>query len=198
MMDAYWTQTTPPDAEPVSLNEAKAHARVYTDLDDAELTAFIAASRQMTEKATRRQLVTATWELVLGGFPPARFELPRPPFQAVSAITYYDLDNAEQTLSSDVYTTVPGSVFGLVELKYGQSWPSTYDRPDAVTVTFTAGYGNAAAVPPLLKQSILMRVAHWYTHKESTIEATLMQVPDGPRRIDNMFKAPSVPRIWTW
>lgn len=194
-MKAVWFQSSPPANEPVALADAKVHARVYTDSDDDEITAFIVGSRAMTEKATRRQLVSAEWQLVLPCFPVLGFELPRPPLVSVDSIAYYDLDNALQTLSTDVYQTVTAGHYGSVHLKFGQSWPDTYSRPDAVTVTYTAGYGDADAVPQVLKQGIMMRVAHWYRNKESTVEATMMQVPDGPNRIDGMFKAIGSPRI---
>lgn len=195
-MTAVWYQSDPPASEPVELAAAKAHARVYVDDDDDELTAFIVAARQMTEKATKRQLVSAEWKLVLPCFPGgAYFELPRPPLVSVDSITYYDLDDVEQTLDSAVYRAVTLGHYGSVHLKYGQDWPATYSRPDAVTVTYTAGYGDAAAVPAVLKQGIMMRVAHWYRNKEATIEATLMQVPDGPRRIDGLYRVQGTPRV---
>lgn len=192
-MDVAWYQTAAPAEEPVSLAEAKAHARVYTDADDDELTAFISAARALTEKATRRQLITATWKLEAPGFPVgAWFELPRPPLIAVSSITYLDLAGDEQTLSTDVYLVQTGRLYGRVSLKPAQQWPETLMRDDAVRVTYTAGYGLAAAAPPLLKQGILMRVAHWYEHREATTEMTLMRVVDGADRIDRLCRVPSL------
>jgi uncharacterized phiE125 gp8 family phage protein len=185
---------TSPDAEPVTLEEAKAHARVYTDADDSEITAFISASREMTERNTRRQLITAEYVMTARGFPRARwFELPRPPLQSVESIKYLDVEGQEQTLSASAYTVrTGGQVYGSVHLNQGFDWPTTIEQQDSVSIEFTAGYGDDPGdVPPPLRQAILMRVAHWYANKESTIAATLMQVHDGPMKIDALYRVAS-------
>ena len=37
----------------------------------------------------------------------------------------------------------------------------------ALTVDYTAGYGDAADVPADLKQAVLTLVAYWYEHRDS-------------------------------
>ena len=192
-MTAGWIQTVAPTVEPVTLAEAKAHARVYTDADDTELEAFIAASRDLAEKATRRQLITATWELAADSFPAVGYiELPRPPLQTVTHVKYLDTAGVLQTLDSALYVVDVRGLVGRVQLKSNQVWPATLEQSGAVVVTYVAGYGaTGAAVPALLRQGILMRVAHWYANKESTISGTIIaSVPDGPARIDAIYRVP--------
>lgn len=62
---------SPPAAEPVSLDEAKLHARVLYDADDTLITALIAAARRYCETAIKSALVTQTWTLMLDSFPSA-------------------------------------------------------------------------------------------------------------------------------
>jgi hypothetical protein len=61
---------TAPNAEPVTLQEAKDSLRVEGTDEDARITRHIINARRQAEAYTERQLVTATWELVLDAFPP--------------------------------------------------------------------------------------------------------------------------------
>jgi uncharacterized phiE125 gp8 family phage protein len=55
--------------EPITLNEAKAHLRVFGTDDDGYITSLIAAARQSAESLTDRALLPQTWELALDEFP---------------------------------------------------------------------------------------------------------------------------------
>lgn len=59
---------TPPAAEPVTLDEAKLHARVLYDDDDALISSLIVAARKYCETAIKTALVTQSWTLMLDGF----------------------------------------------------------------------------------------------------------------------------------
>jgi hypothetical protein len=63
-------------------------------------------------------------------------------------------------------------------LKSGQSWPATYSRDDAVTVTFVAGFPSAAAVPHRIKQMIRLLVADWWMTREDSTAIELKSVPN--------------------
>ncbi len=63
------TLFTPPTAEPVSLEEAKRHLRVDGNDEDVDILGLITAAREQAERHTRRQLLTATWDLKLDRFP---------------------------------------------------------------------------------------------------------------------------------
>jgi uncharacterized phiE125 gp8 family phage protein len=68
----------------------------------------------------------------------------------------------------------PGRVF----LKYNQTWPDSLGIQNAVTLTYTAGYGATAnLVPEGLKTAIKMLVSHWYEHRETAAEKQLMTIP---------------------
>src|SRR3974377_2319928 len=62
---------TPPAVEPVTLAEAKQHARVEYPDDDALITGMIVAARRMAETRLRSALITQTWNLYLDSFPSA-------------------------------------------------------------------------------------------------------------------------------
>ncbi len=184
-------QTVAPAAEPVSIDEARAQCHVYSGADDDSLNQYIAASRDLTEKNTRRQLITATWVLTARRWPMVDYiELPRPPLQSVSAVQYLDSAGALQTLSADDYVTVTAAPVGRIALKNGKSWPVALEQEGSISITYVAGYGDTGEdVPNLLKQSILMRVAHWYMNREATVQATIMNVPDGPNKVDGIMRS---------
>jgi Phage gp6-like head-tail connector protein len=62
---------TPPAVEPVTLVDAKLHARIEFPDDDALVTSLITAARRYCETAIRAALVTQTWKLMLDSFPSA-------------------------------------------------------------------------------------------------------------------------------
>jgi uncharacterized phiE125 gp8 family phage protein len=135
---------------------------------DPELVRAIAASRTIVERHTRRALLTQTWELQLEEFPDDdEIELPLPPLQSVTSITYKDTAGAWQTLAAASYVVDapagPVAERGRVSLAYGQQWPSTYDEEVAVKIRFVAGYGSAASsVPRDIQAAVLLWVGDLY------------------------------------
>ena len=54
---------------------------------------------------------------------------------------------------------------GRIVLKSDETWPDLADRPDAVEITFVAGYANATAIPAALKHSVKLIAANFYTER---------------------------------
>lgn len=183
-------QVTATSFEPVTLAEAKSHMRVDIADDDTLIASLITGARDHVESLTCRQIMPATWRLSLDVFPSSYHRvgawyrqtaegtdiiLPRPTLQSITHIKYTDTDGVVQTLSTDVYAAQTDEEPGRVTLKYGQQWPDTIDIPNAVVVTYAAGYSTSldeataqAAVPRSLKQAILMLASHWYENREAT------------------------------
>lgn len=176
---------TAPAAEPVSLTEAKLHLRVTSTDEDTLITSLISAARQWIEEQTYRQLVTATWDLVLDDFPSGRdpIRIPRAPLRTVTSISYKDGNGETQTVSTAVYAVSATRQPGEIRLKYGQVWPTAQDTPDAVTVRFNAGYGDADDVPDLLKAAVKLLVGQWYEYREPVLTASVNEVPLTVQRI---------------
>lgn len=154
--------------EPVSLAEAKEHLRVTHALDDALIAALITAARQVAENELGRALMTQTWQKTLDQFP-ASIELPYPPVQAIQSVTYLDDSGALTLLAPASYTLDERSEPGWLVPAYGYEWPTTLDSVNAVTITYTAGYADAAAVPAAIKAWINLHVGHLYENRESTV-----------------------------
>lgn len=169
-------QTSAPAAEPVTVAEAKLHCRVDETADDALIGTLITAARLYCESFTRRAFVTQTWVAYMDAFPTQQdfIYLPKPPLASVTGITYYDTAGTLQTWAAsnyivDAQQTTPGRV----SCAYNVSWPLTQPRSNAVTITFTAGYGAYTATPDSIKAAIKLLVGHWYENREGVVTGTI-------------------------
>lgn len=164
-------RTLAPTLELLSLDEAKRQCRVDFP-DDNDLIAFlnsvVAEHLDGYAGTLGRALLTQTWRADYGRFPwDHRLRLPVQPATAISGITYFDTNNVQQTLSASVYNLLTDHVGPYASRFFNQVWPVTFYRDDAVSVTFTAGYASAGAVPKRIKQAALLMVADLYQNRET-------------------------------
>lgn len=190
------TRTSDPSEEPVSLAEAKSHLRVDVSDDDTLIEGLIKAARIYVENATRRALVTQTWQLDLDDWPSAgkmptatdEIALPRPPLGSVTSVVYVDSDGDSNTFSADDYDVDTVTEPGRIVLGYGKTWPTATLRPmSPIAVTYVAGYGDAADVPQHVKQMMLMLLAHWYENREATITGAGVVASPVPFAVESLL-----------
>lgn len=129
-----------PTVEPVSVDEVKTHLRVDTTDEDTLIGAYLASARRWVETYTRRSLVRQTRRYRLDGFGGSAIELPNSPLRAVEAITYVDSNGTEQTWTSANYRVDAHSDIPRIEPAWGESWPTTRDVLNAVSIQYSAGY----------------------------------------------------------
>jgi uncharacterized phiE125 gp8 family phage protein len=152
-------RTSAPATNPITLAEAKAHLRVSHTAEDELIAFYIDAAVAALDGWSGilgRCMVTQTWRQDYGCFSDEM----RLPMHGVASVTvtYYDSANAMQTLGSSNYALVNRRDGAAVVRSDSGSFPSTYDRPDAVQVAAVCGYGAASAVPAALKAAILLHV----------------------------------------
>lgn len=152
--------TAPATTGIVCPDDLRSYCQTFDPVFDAELQQFQRDAIEYIETITERQLITATWKLILDRFP-AVIELRKPPVQSVTSITYIDEDGAEQTLSDSLYQVDTDDEPARIVPAYDQSWPSIRCQPQAVQVEFVAGYGLADDIPDGLKTAI-----KWYVKGE--------------------------------
>ncbi|MGN6149882.1 MAG: head-tail connector protein [Rhizomicrobium sp.] len=158
--------TTPPAAEPVTLDQAKAHLKVDTTDDDALITSLISAARARAEWHTGRAFVTQSWTLWLDAWPPGGIiEIPLPPLQSVTSVTAYAMDDSETVLDPATYQVDATSSPARLLLKPNASLPVNLRRINAVAVAFTAGYGGASDAPAPVCEAILKIIANFYVNR---------------------------------
>lgn len=164
---------TAPTLEPITLDEARKQCEVtHLTHHDAYLTTLILAARRLVELRLNRQLMTATWNLVLDRFPCGidPILIPYAPLASITSITYLDSDGTSQTWSSASYRVTTTREPGRVVPVYGGSYPATRATTDAVTVRFVAGYTSAANVPAGIKAAILLLITHWFENRTPIAE----------------------------
>jgi uncharacterized phiE125 gp8 family phage protein len=183
------TVQTPPTVEPVSLAEAKAHCRVDTIDDDAYIASLITAARQWCEAYMDETLLHQQLVMRMDGFPP-EIRLPRPPMATagtttVTSITYTLNETlATATLSTSEYRVDRESKPGVIRHTYGGAWPPYLEDYNAVRVTWWAGRGaDGSAVPPGIRNAILMLVSHFYEHRMAADATSLSEVPFGVKAL---------------
>jgi uncharacterized phiE125 gp8 family phage protein len=161
------TRINAPAAEPITLAEAKSHLRVDTSTDDTLIAGYITTAREWVEDYIDRALITQRLVMRLDTFP-AEIELPRPPMvasgTATAVIVTYVTGEAggTATLSASSYRVDRESTPGIIRNTYAGSWPSHLIDKNSVTVSWWAGYGDAASVPQRVKSAILMCVHELY------------------------------------
>jgi uncharacterized phiE125 gp8 family phage protein len=151
---------TPPAAEPVTLDQARAWLRVESGNDEDDLIgALIPAARARAEWHTGRAFVTQGWTLWLDRAAPC-IAIPLSPLQSVTSVTLYAPDNAATVLEGGDYTVDPAGSRLLLK-----TLPQNLRAVNAVAVAFTAGYGAADAVPAPIAQAILQIISALYEHR---------------------------------
>lgn len=161
---------TAPTVEPVTMNEILAHLRVTSRDEVLHIQSLVTAATEFCQTFTRRQFCTATYR-VSGGSLAELFatdgycELPYPPLQSVSSISYKDGDGVSQTLSSSLYTVDAYSEPGRIAVAYNATWPTDRSDTNAANIQFVCGYGAAYQVPERIKQAIKLTVAHLFENR---------------------------------
>jgi uncharacterized phiE125 gp8 family phage protein len=169
-------RTVDPLVEPITLAQAKAHLRVDGSDEDVMIAGFIVAARQACEQRTQRAMIESTYVTTLPGFE-SRMQL-QGPLLAVSAVKYLDAAGSEQTLSPSAYVVDQYALPPAVLRASDATWPTVAaGRPDAVRITYTAGYATAAAVPAPLVQWMLLQIGNMHQHRESTVGGTVAELP---------------------
>lgn len=160
---------TPPGVEPIAVAEAKAHARILTDADDAQVAALVRAARRHAEARCNRSFAVQTYEATLDAFPGVRtaIELPRPPLVAVDSVTYVAGDGTPTVLDPSSYRVVPGTP-GVVEPAVGSAWPTAAPGTASVFIRYSAGWPTEQ-LPEDARLAMLMLIAHWYDRREPIV-----------------------------
>ena len=126
--------------------------------EDRRIANLVTKAYYAIEHKMNRAIITQTRTMTQMNFGD-RIMLDFPPLATVTSVKYYDVNNAQQTLSSANYIVDTTGTFGIIQLKENQSWPSIYGRTDAVEVIFTCG----AAVGSIygeenIKEAIMQQV----------------------------------------
>lgn len=159
---------------PVTDADLKLFLRVDHNREDDLISSINKAATSWTERFTGRKWVTAEYEYTLDRFPEDNvIELPVSPLVSVASVEYLATDGTYQTFEDWDFdnTSQPGRVYCLPTA----SFPSTYNVPSAVTITFSAGYdqgSNLNSVPEDVKTAIKILAASLCENRQAEITGT--------------------------
>ena len=164
---------TAPTTTAISLAEAKAFLRVDSDYDDddAYITSLIGVATNVVEQFTRRRLIQQTYNLYHDFFPPY-IDLQVGIVDSVTHVKYYDGNNVLQTLATSNYDLDKRINPGRIYESNTGSFPSTYERPNAVEVEFVVG-GTASDVPDAIKQGMFIIIGRYYENRQDVVTGTI-------------------------
>lgn len=172
-------RTIAPAALPISLQEAKDHLRVSGADEDAYIQGLIAAAVAHVdgEGDLGRAIITQTWAQWVNQSP-GHVRLKMTPFQALVSVEYYDAAGALQTATLSDFETWLAGDFTICKPKDGFAWPGAATRPDAIKITYRAGFGDTgAAVPEGIRHALLVLIDHWYANRGVVTSDTVNSLP---------------------
>jgi uncharacterized phiE125 gp8 family phage protein len=173
-----------PAVEPLTADEARARLNIGSDVSDEVLNAYLMAARQAIDGADGwlgRALITQTWRGTLDYFPACdggRIFIPLPPLQEITSLSYLDAGGASVVVDPATYQVVQGPRPYILPV-YNSNWPMVTTRADAVTIEFTAGYGDDGVdVPEPIRTAIALGAGHIH-HIASRNPAVTMEAEEG-------------------
>lgn len=170
---------------PMSLTDVKRRINVEHNEDNGLIEGYLATAVAHLDGDRGwlgRAVITQKWKLTLVAFPGScgRIMLPLPPLISVDAVAYTDTDGEVQALTAGTdYTVInQGGAASYIIPAFGKVWPTSRIYPDAVSVSFTAGYGD----DPInmewfaIAAAIGLMVGDLYANKE-TVADGLTEIP---------------------
>lgn len=159
--------TSGPALEPVTVSEAKTHARIDTESEDVLIASLILTSRLHIEAALGIALITQSWTASLDQWPRKGIvDLPLQPVQSISAVRLLGNGEDVSVIDSNSYRLDKAATPARLIPVHGQ-WPPPARPKAGIEIAFTAGFGDTAAdVPQTIRHALLCLVAHWYEHRD--------------------------------
>ncbi len=184
------TTITQPTWEPITVDEAKIHARIDYDVEDALIGTWITAARELAESHTGKRFPEQSLRLELGEWPCEETDrqyairLPVEPVTAIEKIEYYNAAGTLIELDEAEYQTWLNHHPPLVMPKPLGIWPVLQSgRAQSLAVEFTAGYATAELVPAQAKQAIYLTLTYWNEHRGDSKDPTEHGLPLGAKRL---------------
>jgi uncharacterized phiE125 gp8 family phage protein len=174
--------------EPISLETARLHLRLDaigsppTNPDDDLVEVLISVARESVENFTELTMAVNDFQMKLDYFPTSEINLGTWPVNSITSVTYVDAGGATQTINSADYVLDTFSKPAQIVPAYGKTWPMVRNQPNAVTVTFEAGYtGDTSPVsnemPKALKQAMLLTIADLYENRGAITTKQNYEIP---------------------
>lgn len=182
----------------LSTTDAGNHLRVTSTQESAYIAGLVSLAVEIAEDITGRSLASKKYSYKLDRFPCGAFiYLPMPPLltsTCISSITYIDTDGSTDTWGSTYYTVDAHSVPARLTPAYQETWPIALNVPNAVTITYDAGYASSSQVPFGLLHAVKFMVGHWWSNRQDVVTGGGFMTPVSiPKNSDWLLASYKVP-----
>lgn len=173
-MKELYTLVTPASIAPVSLDECLDDLRIdYGDEDDL-IEAYIRAATEYCSEVVGRKLINEVWKYSIQNVGTGNIDLPFQPVSELIEVQYFDKDNISQTIDLNNFYVYNYDTSSTIEPVLNYSWPSSYNRRDAINITFKTGYGDTPeSVPETIRRAIRLMVVHLYENRSPVAVGTI-------------------------
>jgi uncharacterized phiE125 gp8 family phage protein len=172
---------TPPDGLPVSLEEARAHLREDDEAQDELIRSHIATAVEYLDGYSGilgRALMPQSWRQYFSFWPASRsLELTLAPVASITEIRVRLASGGDQVIDPSGYRLVGGQSRPLALFPANASLPALACEPDAIAVTYAAGYADAASVPARARSAILLMVGDLYRFRGTATVGQTSSIP---------------------
>ncbi|KZK99153.1 hypothetical protein [Pseudovibrio sp. Ad26] len=174
----YYERVSGPVEALLSLQDVKRQVCVKHSDDDDILQRLIGTATEFLDGPSGclgQALVTQVWRCAWSR-PPCgnqKLKLPCGPVQKIESASYFDTDGNEHSIDPAKLWLLRRSSETKVFPGTGFAWPSMSDHPEALSITFTVGYGSSADVPSDIIHAAHLMVGNWYEHREPVVVGTI-------------------------
>lgn len=160
---------TPPTAGLVTLDEAKAHLRVFYNDEDAAIGFYLKAAQDTCEFHIQRRFVQQTWEWVIEDFKRCMV-LPLAPVLAPDSVVWvrHHARGAPAPITTDpaLYVVAPWRQTMTVRARSTTVWPLLDpDAPEPAVIRFRVGALAAGDVEPGVRNAVLVQLEYLWNNR---------------------------------
>lgn len=162
----------------VTLDEVKTHLRLPADSTEEDYLLFglVEAATEMAESRLRQKIMTQAWDWYvneLGGY---CLHVPIGPLLGVTEFAYYNSTGTLTVWNDQNYLVDVGALRARIMPKVNVPWPTLYDRPQAVKIRLSVGYGTREQVPRAIRTWIVCMVGTLYENRETVAQKEMLSI----------------------
>lgn len=167
MLEPKYKLKTAAASDPVTTTEVKNNLRITGSSLDTIVAQCLSFAIEEAQAYLGRQIISATWLGYLDCFPSDNIiQITKGPVSAITSIKYYATGDSEMTtIEATDYQLDNVDLTSRILLN--ESFTADADKINAVEIEFVTGWANAAAVPKVIKEAIILLASEKYLHPDN-------------------------------
>lgn len=170
-------------AVPIDLEEVKRHLNIEHNEDDEKIISLMPAAIGIAEHYAQIKILESVWQYKMPTFKQS-VALPVSPVISIDSISYIDTSGNTQPINGYYLKKTPFQPTLLAA--YGETWPTTQDGYESVTITLTAGYSE---FPADMKEALFKIMGSLLENREDDAPVVLSEVPISSKTILDRYAA---------